>query len=353
MDSYRAEPFKNTQSIHLNKNLLSIPFSHQELVVKCTHTGVTVLKEGARFRKRASGSQSHSLVGRLGSDPRLESFLVENKLLKQPDPEKKKPVRKIAGFDSAEVKEPPAPREYRVNKKLIRARVYGFLLGQAKPVLHGWVASFPPCVSEHLAHKALNTWLTVCRQSLFLREYLWTKERQPTTGTVHFHALIPQYLDVVKANRAMAVILANMVRSGELKWSISGAARYNGVHIMKHKNTKRVTNFAKGSEQRSLANYITKYVSKNDEEYSHLAWHNSRGFSSVMTGLCLTEAEAKYLGLRQYLNMEKVHAGEYAIWIGWKQAPPAFFNDALRLMNYQLLNKGPSVDPVPVSFLLN
>jgi hypothetical protein len=350
MDSYRAEPFKTTQPNPLNKNLLVIPVNSEPLLVKCTHTGITVLKEGAIFKKRVAGSQSHTLTP--------HPYLVENSRLNnrgnldEPDVVEKKQVRRIVGFDSDEVKD-PLPREYRINKKLIRARVYGFLLGQAKPVLHSLTISFPPCVTEDIAHQALNTWLTVCRQSLHLREYLWVKETQPTTGTVHFHSLIPQYLNIVKANRAMAVILANMVRSGQLKWSIVSASKYNGVHLGKNKNTKRVTNFARGSEQRALSHYITKYVSKNDESYPHLAWHNSRGFSSVMTSVCLTEAEAKYLGIRGYLNMDKVHAGEYAIWIGWKDGPPAFYNNVLRQLNYQLLNKGPSIDGPPLFFLLN
>jgi hypothetical protein len=354
MDLYRAECFKNAFIKPVSHNLLETPFNHHPLLVKCTHTGVTVLKDDGFFKKRVGGSQSYEVTPNALLVPKSKlnnrgNLSDVDEFIEKATPRTRYKSPEQEHYERQEEK----VREYRVNKKLIRQRVYGYMLGMAKPVLHAVTISFPPCVTDDLGYQALNTWLTVSRQSLHLRDYLWVAERQPTTGTIHYHSLIPQYFNIMKANRAMAVILQNMVRKGELKWSIQAAAKYNGVDIGKNRKTKRVTNFAAGSSRKALSNYITKYISKNDEPFAHYAWHNSRGFSAIMTSICLTEAEAKYLGLRGFLNMEKVYSGEYAYWFAWQHEPPAFFSRALGLLNFNILNKGPTLENGRISFLLN
>jgi hypothetical protein len=324
-------------------NVLITPPMHRELAVKLSCNGVTVLKDGGRFKKRLNGSRSHTMLP--------DGTLIANKILRelQPaliQPSKKPPGKKIDA-DPATLQEPKEPREYSVNKKLIRQRVYAFLLGQRKPQLYGITVSFPPCVTDELAYRALNIWLTRCRQSLKLENFLWVAERQGV-GTIHYHILIPQYFNVQRANKFMADTLANFVRKGDLNWNLHAAKRYNGVDISKNRNTKRVTNFALGSNSKALALYITKYISKNEngrngekgKPFTRLAWHNSRGFSSVFTSVALTEAEAKYLQLRSYLNMERVFTTEYAVFIGWHQSPAAIFTRSLQLVNDCILNKG-------------
>ncbi len=354
MDLYSAECFKTSFVTVMSHNLLAETTFGHNLRVKLTCSGVTVLKDERIFKKRVSGSRSHTVTP--------HPLLVPNTALNSRGnigaEELAAPVRKTRTQPRPQGEK--VTREYRVNKKLIRHRVFNYLLGQQKPILHAVTISFPLHLADDLGYQALNTWLTVCRQSLHLRDYLYVAERQDNAtdtlpGTIHFHLLVPQYLNIVKANRAMAVILANMVRKGKLKWSIYAAKRYNGVHLGKNKTTKRVTNFALGSSKKALANYITKYISKNDQPFTHYAWHNSRGFSAVMTSICLTEAEAKFYGIRQYLNMDKTFAGEFAIFIAWNDIAPKFFIDVMRLVNSSILNKGdPAIDPhIPLKFLLN
>lgn len=321
-------------------NLLATPGLHRELAVKLNYNGVTVLKESS-FRSRLSGSRSVTLL------PNGE--LVSNELLKklQPIPEGKPITKKIDkknGETISPIKNeslsPSKEREYRVNKKVIRQRVYAYLLGQQKPILHGFVVSFPPCVDDDLAYRAFNIWLTTCREKLNLREYLWTAERQEN-GTIHYHILVPQFLNVQKANRAMSNTLANFVRKKELNWNVHAAKRYNGVDISKNRKTKKITNFALGSNSRALSNYITKYISKNDNPFRHYAWHNSRGFSAVFTSLSLTETEAKYFKIRGALNMDRCFVSEYATFVGWDRQPADVYLNALAFVNRIVLNKGP------------
>lgn len=312
-------------------NLLATPPLHRELLVKLNYNGVTVLKDG-RFRSRLSGSRSVTLLpnGELISNDKLKKLQPPGKM-----PEGKK-VEKPSSLSPLK-----KSREYRVNKKIIRQRVYAFLLGQNKPILHGFVVSFPPCVTDDLAYQAFNIWLTTCREQLHLREYLWTAERQPDTGTIHYHILIPQYLNVYKANKAMSNTLANFVRKGKLNWNVQAAKRYNGVDISKNRKTKKITNFALGSSARALSNYITKYISKNDDPFKHYAWHNSRGFSAVFTSISLTESEAKYFQIRGSLNMDRCFVSEYATFVGWMTTPAPVFLGALAFVNRLILNRGP------------
>lgn len=329
----------------MSVNLLRTPFTHEDMTVKCSYNGITVLKSGSsedgsiipgRFRSRFSGSRSHEITvqGKLRVKP---------KEIKEPTTVK----RDKAGTEPKKKNEDPC---YKINKKLIRNRVYAYLLGQKKPILHGVVISFPPCVTDDLAYQALNTWLTTCRQSLHLRDYLWITERQPDTGTIHYHALIPQYFNIERANKAMQTTLCNMVRKGQLKWHIKAAKRYNGVHLQKDKNTKKITNFARPEKSRALANYITKYITKNDDGYTHFAWHCSRGFSAVFTGVSLTKAEAQYLQIRGLINRERTFETDHALFIAWYKTPD-FFNQLLRIINYAILNRPPAVDGTIPLFL--
>lgn len=353
MDSYSREPFKNGDAIPMSINLLQSPYTSDPMIVKCSYNGVTVLKSAnsedikagtwipGRFRSRFSGSRSHeiTLQGKLRLRPKEEKVSLSLS-------------KKNRDTDEPADQDPKEDRLYKINKKLIRNRVYAYLLGQKKPILHGLVISFPPCVTDDIAYQALNTWLTTCRQSIHLRDYLWIAERQPDTGTIHYHALIPQYFNIEKANRAMQTILCNMVRKGKLKWHIKAAKRYNGVHLQKDKNTKKITNFARPDKSRALSNYITKYITKNDDGYAHFAWHCSRGFSAIFTGVTLTQAEAKYLKIKSLINRERTFENDHCLFIGWYQTPD-FFNQLLRIINYAILNRPPAVDGTIPLFLEN
>jgi hypothetical protein len=332
----------------LNDNILKIPTFQHELLVKMTHSGVTVLKDG-KFRSRIQGSRSHTMLP--------NAVLVDNTTLQSIEQGKDSTaVRKLhptcTQLGEEKFGKEKKSIEYHVNKKLVRARVYAYIMAMQKPVLHAVTISFPPCITDDIGYKLLNTWLTVCRKSLHLREYLFVAERQKI-GTVHFHLLVPQFINIHKANRAMAVCICTLIKKGQLNWHRSAAKRYNGVDIAKNRNTKRVTNFALGSSKKVLAHYITKYISKNQDGFKHYAWHNSRGFSSMMTSISLTEAEAKSLFIRPLLNMEKPFVTEWAKFYYWVDGAHSFFTNCLKFVNAAILNKGPGKLRQKMEYSLN
>ena len=336
----------------MRSNFLETPPTHHELVTKMTHKGVTVLKD-RRFSSRFSGSRTHIM--------RPDAVLVNNltrMALENHPGEQVKPKKRIqAAQDPAAQVKPKREVEYFVNEKLISARTFSYVMAMDKPVLHAFTISFPPCVSDDQGYQYLNTWLTRCGDEIHLRDYLWVAERQPDTGTIHFHLLVPQFLNVHKANKIMQVILCTQIKKRKLAWHRSAAKRYNGVDIAKNRNTKRVTNFAKPTARKALVAYIVKYFSKGKKNeakkgFSHFAWHNSRGFSSMMTAITLTELEGKFLGVRNLINMDRTFCGEFFTWIPWKDKPPGFFSDALRTVNRAILNKGSTRTMLKMNFEL-
>jgi len=190
----------------------------------------------------------------------------------------------------------PEKKGYRIHKREVRQRLLGMILTKAgKKELYFWTVTFPKSTPDNTAYQAFNTWLTTLRSKdkfgrRFLKNYLWVAERQQN-GTVHFHIAIPHKLPVKIANGAMQTILKNLSGKGLVPFTKSQCKRYNGIDIAKNRNTRRVTNFAIKKGGRALTTYLTKYITKNEASFPHLAWHNSRGFSSLFTGITFTSAQ--------------------------------------------------------------
>jgi len=188
-------------------------------------------------------------------------------------------------------------KQYVINATEITTRVNAMVAASVnaignKTYLGMLTVSFPECVTEDIAAQALNTFLTALRENgkRKIRDYLRVSEKQKN-GTIHYHILICNRVNIVKVNRAMRVVLCSLVRDGVLNWSLSAAKRYNGVDLAKDRVTRQITNFAEPRKRKALTSYITKYVSKNKEKFSHTAWHCSRGFSALFTGITCTNLE--------------------------------------------------------------
>lgn len=234
---------------------------------------------------------------------------------------------------------PPA-KTYTVKKKVVRSRILSYLnTVKGCKELYFWTITFPPGITDNLAYQAYNIWLTTLRQRGLLREYIWVAERQPETGRVHFHIAIPHKMPVTRANAMMRGTLKNMVKKRLLDYSLHKLARYNGVDISKNRGTKRVTNFAQGSRNKSLANYLTKYVTKNNGEFSHLAWHNSRGYSALFNGMAFTRDEIITHFLK-FIDTKAAFENDFFVWMPWRDRPPDFFTRHLFQVNsyFQSLN---------------
>ncbi len=224
---------------------------------------------------------------------------------------------------------------YRVNKREIRQRLLGYMNTQrGSKELYFWTVTFPKGTADDLCYKIFNIWLTALRKYKMLREYLWIAERQPGTGTIHFHIAIPHKMHVQRANAMMAGTLKTFARRGELPYSVHQCARYNGVDISKNRKTKRVTNFANKKGSRALSHYLTKYVTKNDEQFTHLAWHNSRGYSQLFTGVTFSVEEFKKFSFGFFLDRRRVfEIGDFARFIPWISYPPPLFEEHLYKVN--------------------
>lgn len=310
--------------------LLKLESCLADYTVKATISGITILKQN-RFRKRYTGSKAHAV------DINGKLWVNANELKKLINPAPVKAKKKGPGiavpepitteienkfteyYDELPTHEinfltnlpqlsteppPPAPikKGYKVHKREVRQRLLGMIHSKAgKKELYFWTISFPKGTPDDIGYQAFNTWLTTLRTRdafgrRFLKNYLWVAERQQN-GTIHFHIAIPHKLPVRYANGAMQTILKSLCKKGLVPFTVAQCKRYNGVDIAKNRNTKRVTNFAIKKGARALITYLTKYITKNDETFTHLAWHNSRGFSSLFTGVTFTRDEFNKLGV--------------------------------------------------------
>jgi len=308
--------------------LLSVPAFHHELTIKANQSGITVLKE-SRYRKRYTGSR-HSAIDINGKmylkANDLKKYLIANPGDKRNGRPKKRPdPLNLLNGEGEDSNNQITPREksFKVHKTEVRNRIFGMInTMRGKKELYFWTVTFPQSTPDPVAYRLFNVWLTTLRQKKWLREYLWIAERQQN-GTIHFHIAIPHKLSVVAANNAMRTTLATAAKRKEINFSVYQCKRYNGIDIAKNRNTRRVTNFAVKKGSRSLANYLTKYCTKNDATFNHLAWHNSRGFSSLFTGITFTTNEFLGYGFRELVKPGVIINNEYFMFFAWKGDPPS------------------------------
>jgi hypothetical protein len=203
---------------------------------------------------------------------------------------------------------------------------------RGKKELYFWTVTFPVGTGDAVAYKIFNIWLTTLRQYKLLKNYLWIAERQKN-GTVHFHIAVPHKMPAKRANAMMQGTLTTFAKRKEIPFNVYQCKRYNGVDIAKNRTTRRVTNFALKKGSRALATYLTKYVSKNDEGFAHLAWHNSRGYSSIFTGLTFTVSEFIRFGFSRCIDRRLKFESQYFTFIPWIGDPPQAITDHLYQVN--------------------
>lgn len=364
------------------------------LTIKATTAGITILKEGA-FRRRYTGNKrcAVDINGRLwlnSSD--LRAVISESSDKPRQKGKKKGPVETApAGkmINTAQISETlasqtnitlpetspkqPQARVYSINKREVRQRLLAFMNTQrGKKELYFWTVTFPKTTPDDLAYKMLNIWLTTLRQYGMLRNYIWVAERQDgkrnnyqsATNTIHFHIAIPHRMSVGRANGMMRATIRNFSKRGKIPGYTENHCRnYNGVDIKKNRTTKRVTNFAIKKGSKALANYLTKYVTKNDATFEHLAWHNSRGYSALFTGITFTLPEFQQNGFSRLLACDvfsgsaaigdewAVFDHDFFIFIPWRDGPPEAVAGHLYEVNSHIQNLLTNDDSVPIKRL--
>lgn len=331
-----SQPYKKTGGYILSKDiqLLSVPAYLHPLTVKADFSGVTVLREG-HYRKRYTGSKRWEVD--------INGVLRKKQELKKMIEATKKEPGKNTRLGKKLLNELPKGREktYTVNKTEVRARLFSFIACQPpdKKELYFFTVTFPLQTEDEVIYRLFNTWLTKLRTSGALKNYLWVAERQKN-GTLHFHLAIPHRLSVKIANREMMVCICTAIKKGEISYNLHAAKRYNGVDIAKNRKNRKVTNFALGKRgRRSLTGYLTKYVTKNDSTFTHLAWHNSRGFSELFTGVTFTFAESRETyHWRFFTHSRPAAANEYFLFFPWLNGPPPNLEGELLKLNSYIQN---------------
>jgi len=317
------------------------------LDIKASLNGIVYLKQN-QLRKRYTGNKYSAvdINGKLwlkASD--LKKNLAENK--KPPAVARGKscqgaPTRTpqnygnlstdSKNFSTKEI-ELSTEKRYFIHKREVRGRILGYLNTiRGKKELYFWTVTFPKGTADPIAYQLFNIWLTSLRQYRMLKNYLWVAERQEN-GTVHFHLAIPHKMPVKRANAMMQGTLKTFAMRKLIPFTAHQCRRYNGVDIAKNRKTRRVTNFAIKKGARALGQYLTKYVTKNDGGFTHLAWHNSRGYSSIFTGLAFTVPEFQAHGFHFMLDRSKRFDNEYFTFIPWLSDPPKKITDHLFQLN--------------------
>lgn len=163
-------------------------------------------------------------------------------------------------------------RIYSVNAKKVRSKALAlFNLKQSRKFCAFITISFPNGFSDADGYRALNIWLTRVRKYCNLKYYLWVAERQKN-GTIHYHVLVNQYLNVRIVNYYMAATIDNIINRNTYTNLNFDKKKYNGVDI------KRVDNNIK-----AVSCYLSKYVSKSSATFERLAFHCSRAVSALFT----------------------------------------------------------------------
>lgn len=192
---------------------------------------------------------------------------------------------------------PKAPeRLYSMNAGKFRRKAFAYaLLRKSLRFLAFYSISFPLGIPDDVAFRIWNKLLTRLRRSLGLKSYLWCMERQKN-GTVHYHMLTNDFMNVTEVNRYAAVAIDNEVIRGNCSWGNSCFERYNGVDvkaIVKSSTRLQMTDRMKLITR--VARYLSKYMSKDLRRERHRVWHCSRLVSALCVAASVDECDFREL----------------------------------------------------------
>jgi len=172
---------------------------------------------------------------------------------------------------------------YKLRKNKVRAKIAAFTkIDESKKRLYFLTITFPSLLSDSLCYQYFNTFLTKARKENYIKSYIWISERQQK-GTIHFHMLVNRFVKIRELNNLMKECLLNGLKKKQYEYDKKTIENYNGVDIDKNRKTKKVINFAVKGKSKILAMYLTKYLTKNDTEFTRLVWHCSRDISNLFT----------------------------------------------------------------------
>ena len=197
---------------------------------------------------------------------------------------------------------------YKINKQRVRKRLTALCrLEKSKQFLAFYSISFPVKTADNVIYQIFNKWLTNCRTRYGLTTYVWVCERQKN-GTLHFHLLTNNRMEIQTINKAMARSIETTVNQGLAEWGSSSKTLYNGVdvdcvqkpkkrqHETREAYRKRIKAYSRSTiyeRIRWATLYMTKYMTKNDETFTHMPSHCSRDISQLFTSIVLSDKDAE------------------------------------------------------------
>jgi hypothetical protein len=192
-------------------------------------------------------------------------------------------------------------RSYKLKKNEVVNRCNAiFGLKIAKKNLSFMTASFPMGMNDDSIFRVWNTFLTRMRKAFGLRVYLWITERQKN-GTLHYHMLVPQYIPIRVSNGYLAISIRNELEKNKQDSVKYDCGKYNGLDV------KRCD-----SNLKALSAYLTKYISKGEIRFSHLAWHCSRLVSALFTAYNTPYFDEFGYIFNSRLKIERVYENDFA-----------------------------------------
>lgn len=246
-------------------------------------------------------------------------------------------------------------KTYKINKAKVRKRLTALCrLDQSKKFLAFYSVTFPSQSSDKVIYQIFNKWLTNCRTRYGLTTYVWVAERQKN-GTLHFHILTNNRMDISKVNRAMANSIETSVNQGLAEWGSSSKTLYNGVDVdsvqtpkkrqyeTREQYRKRIKAYKRHSiyERIKWATlYMTKYLTKNNDTFEHLPYHCSRDISQLFTSVVLSDNDAEnYIDMLndEAENYNVIDKGRMTIYV-FKEIQPDKVYEILDKLNNMLYN---------------
>lgn len=188
--------------------------------------------------------------------------------------------------------------EFKINKTLVRRKSIAFSRLYASKRFLGFITiSFPIHFPDSFCYLCLNKWLTNLRKNYGLVHYLGVSERQKT-GTLHFHLLVNRKFNIRQINHAMAWSIQREITKSGLTWGGSSFEKYNGVDIRspfsnrrKYVDKRGIIRWRSVKQSRMNLNnivnwvsaYLSKYLSKGNETFTHRCYFCSRSVSALFT----------------------------------------------------------------------
>lgn len=188
-------------------------------------------------------------------------------------------------------------RLYRMNVSKFKDKATAYaMLRASQRFLAFYTFSFPKGFDDDMAYKVLNSALTYCRSELGLKSYLWVMERQQN-GTVHYHLLTNDFMNVRSVNDFVAGSIDFYVREYGQSWGNSSLSKYNGVDVKAIVRRGPLRRSKRPDEVvAKVIDYLSKYMSKQLQCASHRVWHCSRLVSALFTSCCVTADEMCIIG---------------------------------------------------------